>query len=55
MTGEAFTIGDIPIGLVFNRWFCLNFERPEFAAVARYYALLSKRPAYMRHVRNGLP
>lgn len=55
ITGEAFTIGDIPIGLVVNRWFCLNFERPEFPAVARYYEQLSARPAYMRHVRNGLP
>jgi glutathione S-transferase len=55
ITGEAFTIGDIPIGLVVNRWFSLNFERPTFAAVARYYELLSTRPAYMRHVRNGLP
>lgn len=55
ITGEAFTIGDIPIGLVVNRWFCLNLERPEFPAVARYYELQSERPAYMRHVRNGLP
>lgn len=55
ITGESFTIGDIPIGLVVNRWFCLNFERPEFPAVARYYEQLSARPAYMRHVRNGLP
>jgi len=55
ITGEAFTIGDIPIGLVVNRWFCLNFERPQHPAVARYYEQLSTRPAYMRHVRNGLP
>lgn len=55
ITGEAFTIGDIPIGLVVNRWFCLNFERPHYRAVARYYEQLSTRPAYMRHVRNGLP
>ena len=55
VTGERFTIGDIPIGLVVNRWFCLNFERPEYPAVARYYEQLSTRPAYRRHVRNGLP
>lgn len=55
ITGSDFTIGDIPIGLVVNRWFCLNFERPEYPAVARYYELLSERPAYMQHVRNGLP
>ena len=55
VTGADFTIGDIPIGLVVNRWFCMTFERPEFSAVARYYELLTERPAYRRHVRNGLP
>lgn len=55
ITGEHFTIADIPIGLVVNRWFCLNFARPEYPSVARYYDCLSARPAYMRHVRNGLP
>jgi glutathione S-transferase len=55
ITGDTFTIGDIPIGLVVNRWFCLNFERPEYPSVAHYYEQLSTRPAYMKHVRNGLP
>lgn len=55
MTGASFTIGDIPIGLVVNRWFALNFERPDYPAVAAYYERLSGRPAYMLHVRNGLP
>jgi glutathione S-transferase len=55
ITGEAFTIGDIPIGLVVNRWFCLNFNKPSYPSVARYYEQLSTRPAYRRHVRNGLP
>ncbi len=55
ITGATFTIGDIPIGLVVNRWFCLNFEKPDYPAVARYYEQLSTRAAYMRHVRNGLP
>lgn len=55
VAGDRFTIADIPIGLVVNRWFCLNFERPEYPAVARYYERLSMRPAYRRHVRNGLP
>lgn len=55
VAGAAFTVADIPIGLVVNRWFCLNFERPEYEAVAAYYELLSERPAYRAHVRNGLP
>jgi len=55
VVGESFTIADIPIGLVVNRWFCLNFARPQYAAVAAYYDRLTDRPAYRRHVRNGLP
>ena len=56
ITGETFTIGDVPIGLVDNGSLCLkNFEKPEYPAVARYYERLSTRPASMSHVRNGLP
>jgi len=55
VTGAAFTVGDIPVGLVVNRWFHLDFERPRYPAVEKYYATLSARPAYRAHVRNGLP
>ena len=55
ITGETFTVADIPIGLVVNRWYYLQFEQPEYPAVARYYEQLSTRPAYMKHGRNGLP
>jgi glutathione S-transferase len=55
MCGDRFTLADIPIGLVVNRWFCLDFERPHYAAVAAYYDRLGERAAYRRHVRNGLP
>jgi glutathione S-transferase len=55
VTGADFTIGDIPIGLVVNRWFNLKFDRPDYPAVARYYELLTERPAYRAHVRNGFP
>lgn len=56
VAGATFTVADIPIGLVVNRWFSLNnFQRPEYPAVAAYYDRLGERPAYRRHVRNGLP
>ncbi|MAI46085.1 MAG: glutathione S-transferase family protein [Hyphomicrobiaceae bacterium TMED74] len=55
ITGETFTVADIPIGLAVNRWYYLQFEQPEYPAVARYYEQLSTRPAYMKHGRNGLP
>jgi glutathione S-transferase len=55
MCGETFTVADIPVGLVVNRWFSLDFERPHYSAVAAYYDKLGERAAYRRHVRNGLP
>jgi glutathione S-transferase len=55
IASNTFTVADIPIGLVVNRWFYLNLERPEYPAVAAYYDRLSERVAYRRHVRNGLP
>lgn len=55
VTGAEFTIGDIPIGLVVNRWFNLKFERPHYPAVERYYDRLTERAPYRRHVRNGFP
>ena len=56
VVGKTFTIADIPIGLVVNRWFMIaELERPDYAAVAGYYDLLTERPAYRQHARNGLP
>ncbi len=53
--GGDFTLADIPVGLVVNRWFGLDFEKPELPAVAAYYDRLSERPAYCLHGRNGTP
>lgn len=56
VTGADFTVADIPVGLVVNRWFMIeNLRRPDTPAVAAYYKLLGERPAYRRHGRNGLP
>jgi glutathione S-transferase len=53
--GKDFTVGDIPVGLVVNRWFSIPFQRPEFKAVSAYYDTLAQRPAYKAHGRNGTP
>jgi glutathione S-transferase len=53
--GRSFTVGDIPVGLVVNRWFSIPFKKPEFKAVAAYYDRLAERPAYRAHGRNGTP
>lgn len=53
--GRAFTIADIPVGLVVNRWFQVDFEKPDLPAVSAYYERLSERPAFREHGRNGTP
>ena len=53
--GDTFTLGDIPVGLVVNRWFGITFEKPQLPAVSAYYERLSERPAYREHGRNGTP
>jgi len=56
LLGNNFTIADIPMGLVVNRWFMIsNLDRPHYSAVAAYYDLLTERPAFRAHGRNGLP
>jgi len=53
--GKDFTIGDIPAGLAVNRWFAIDFKKPELKAVSAYYDRLAERPAYRAHGRNGTP
>jgi glutathione S-transferase len=55
LMGSAFTIADIPAGLVVNRWYSIDFPKPEIKAVAAYYDLLAQRPPYREHGRNGTP
>ncbi len=55
VTGQDFTIGDIPVGVVVNRWFHLEFDRPKYSAVEDYYALLDERGPYRQYVHNGMP
>ena len=53
--GTNFTVGDIPVGLVVNRWFSIPFQKPEFKAVARLLRPACQRPPYKAHGRNGTP
>jgi glutathione S-transferase len=56
MLGDRFTLADIPVGLVVNRWFSLaGLARPDYPALTTYYEVLSERPAFRAHGRNGLP
>ncbi len=55
VAGQAFSIADICVGLIVNRWFGIAFEKPQYKAVAAYYDRLAERPAYRAHGRNGTP
>ena len=56
LLGGQFTLADISAGLVVNRWFSLaELQRPDYPALTAYYELLTERPAYREHGRNGLP
>lgn len=51
LLGPNLSIGDIPLGVLVNRWFKLPLEaRPELPRIKRYHELLSTRPAYREHV-----
>ena len=55
LAGPAFTIADIPAGMIINRWFSIEFDKPALTNVAAYYDRLAERPAYRAHGRNGTP
>ncbi|MFJ2319761.1 glutathione S-transferase family protein [Pseudomonas sp. NPDC087817] len=55
ISGEQFSLADIPIGLSVNRWFETPLNHPDFPAVSAYYERLTERPGYRLHGRNGTP
>jgi glutathione S-transferase len=46
LSGDAFGIGDIPMGVYVHSWFTLAIERPDLPHVAAWYARLRERPGY---------
>jgi glutathione S-transferase len=55
VAGASFTVGDIPVGLIVNRWFSIAFEKRSLSHLSAYYDRLAERPAYRSHGRNGTP
>jgi len=49
LAGNAFTPGDIPMGVAAYRWFNLPIERPAMSNVERWYKRLCERPAFKEH------
>jgi glutathione S-transferase len=55
LVDETLTIGDIPLGVLVNRWYKLPIERAELPRIRRYHELLSTREAYRAHVVDAPP
>ena len=51
VAGDAFTMGDIPVGATAHRWLEIpGVERPAFAAVRAWRGRLAERPGFSTHV-----
>jgi glutathione S-transferase len=51
VAGDAFTMGDIPVGATAHRWLeVAGIERPELSAVHAWRDRLAERPAFRQHV-----
>ncbi|MEZ5889340.1 MAG: glutathione S-transferase family protein [Xanthobacteraceae bacterium] len=50
VAGDAFSFGDIPIGVIVYRFVSLIPERPPMTGIDRWYTDLCNRPAFCEHV-----
>ncbi len=50
VAGDAFTMGDIPIGCEVQRWMRVPIERPRLPAVEAWFERLRERPAFRKIV-----
>lgn len=50
LAGAEFTPADIQFGHVLYRYFDIDIARPDLPHLARYYAELTRRPAFAEHV-----
>ena len=55
VSGNEFSLADIPIGLSVNRWFETPLAHPHLPAVSAYYERLNQREGYRLYGRNGTP
>lgn len=54
MGGDAFTMGDIPLGCGIWRWMAMPIERPVLPHLQRWFHDLGKRPAFAKVVMHPL-
>jgi glutathione S-transferase len=53
VTGNDFTMGDIPLGVSIHRWFNMDIMRENLPNLGAYYKRLQERSAFAKHA--GLP
>ena len=54
VTGDAFTMGDIPVGTAVHRWFNMPIRREPYPNLEAYYKRLQARPAFMQYAGQPL-
>lgn len=54
MAGDAFSMGDIPVGIAAWRWFNMPIERESYPHLERWFGGLRERPGYAAHVMKPL-
>lgn len=54
LSGDAFGMGDIPMGCFVHTWFAMDIERPTLPHLADWHARLETRPAFRQHVMTPL-
>lgn len=54
VAGDAFTMGDIALGVAAQRWFNLPVERPAAPNLEAWYQRLKERPAFRKIVDHPL-
>ena len=54
MAGDAFSYGDIPVGVMTRRYVELVPEKPGMAHLERWYGEIAQRPAFKEHC-GGIP
>ena len=52
MTGDRFTMGDIPVGMRVHRWFLFDLETPDMPNLRRWYDVIRRRPAFLEHIAD---
>lgn len=54
LVGDAFTIADIAVGCAASRWYLLDIERPDLPNMKSWFARISARPMFQKHVPQDL-